>query len=219
MNERVYLSNISPLWPFKRQEEMLAAAFPVWPKGVTVFRDELDARDRRGHATAVLASRASMLRPASRKAGAERITVASLAVLAWSAEDMLECLTLALARGATVRVLDAELSINPTPDAAILHEAAKAFREARTRQVSIVRGKIGGMASADLRKAEAKAKAMTIEAEWRLSSEDYPTADLLAKAGISRNTAILYLGKRHAAQAAHQASLKRKAARAAKEQG
>ena len=224
MSERAYLSNLSPLWPAARQEALLLEAFPAWPKGVTVFRDDIDARDRRGHSTELLVKRSEMLRGTTRKGHTERITLASLAVLAWSAEDMLECLTLALSRGATVRVLDVGLSIPPTPDAVILHEAAKAFRTSRTRGVVMDRGKAGGMASAAQRIAEAKAKAETIRAEWALPSDDYPTLDLLAKAGISRNTARLYLGKRDVAQREHQAALKRretnatkKAARAAKE--
>ena len=217
MSERAYLSNLSPLWPAARQEALLREAFPAWPKGVTVFRDDIDARDRRGHSTELLVKRSEMLRGTTRKGHTERITLASLAVLAWSAEDMLECLTLALSRGAIVRVLDAGIEIPPTPDAAVLHRAAQAFRRARARGVVMERGKAGGMASATQRVAEAKAKAELIRAEWALPSEDYPTLDLLTKAGISRNTARLYLGKRDVAQRNHQASLKRKAARAATE--
>lgn len=216
MNERSYTSNISPLWPIKRQEALLKEAFPGWPRGVTTFHDEIEARDRRGHSPALLGKRTEMLRPTTRKGSTERITVASLAVLAWSAEDMLECLTLALARGATVRVLDAGLEIPPTTDAPVLHQAAVAFREARTRGVVMERGKAGGEASGAAKRDAAKAKAELLRPYWCLPSEDYPTDPLLKRFGLSRNTAKLYLGPRDAAQRNHQAALKRKTKRAEK---
>jgi hypothetical protein len=225
MSERAYLSNISRLWSINKQEALLRVAFPGWPNGVTVFRDDLQERDRRGRHPVALEARSAMLRSSTRRVEAERITVASLAVLAWTAEDMMECLTLALARGAAVRVLDADLLIAPSEDAAVLHRAAVAFREAREKQIAVERGHAGGRISADKKAAEARAKVETIRARWALPSADYPTSVLLAEAGISRNTAIHYLEKRSVVQALHQSALKRKAtndrkkaAQAAKEQ-
>jgi hypothetical protein len=53
-----------------------------------------------------------------------------------------------------------------------------------------------GEISAKLRVDASMAKAETIRAEWSQPIEEYPTAELLARAGISRNTAKLYLGHR-----------------------
>jgi hypothetical protein len=151
-----------------------------------------------------------MLRPTGRKGSDEAIYVASLAVLAWTAEDMMEALTQAMARGATVHVLDAGLIITPKSDAATLHGAAKAFADGRRRRAAAEAGKTGGEISAQRRANMAKAAAESIRREWSLPSKEYPTLDLLRAAGISRNTAILYLGKRKVAQNLYQAGQKRK---------
>jgi hypothetical protein len=47
----------------------------------------------------------------------------------------------------------------------------------------------------------------------RLPSEEYPTLALLARAGLSRNTAKLYLGSRSEAQRIHEAARKRRVKR------
>ena len=197
---RAYLSNISPAWTIDRQEVVL-------PPGAQQFRDVLDARDRYAHQPDRLTQRAAMLRPTRRHGG--EIVVASLAVLAWTAEDLMACLTLAMQRGASVRVLDADLTIAPDSGPDVLHQAAQAFAASRKRDQAAARGERGGAVSAAARVAKATNKAETIRAEWALPSEDYPTLALLGKAAISRNTAKLYLGPRSAAQRIHQAKTKR----------
>lgn len=210
MNKRAYLSNISPLWPISRQEELIDACGPV-----EVFQDILSPKERKGHGICTLKQRQAMLRPSCRDAG-EIIYVAALAVLAWSAEDLLVCLTLANARGAIVEVLDCDLSIPPGAGSDVLHEAVKAFAASRQRDAAYVRGKRGGETSGAQRAAQARAKAETVRAEWALPSDLYRTVDLLVTAGLSRNTIKLYLGPRDVAQKTHQASLKRAATKRAK---
>lgn len=200
---KAYISNISPLWPVERQEAML-------PDGVVVFRDVLTPKERQAHRTAALVQRAEMLRPSTRRNG-EEIYIASLAVLDWTAEGMMEALTAAMARGATVRVLDAGLSIGPTARVTTLYVAAVAFAAARKRSQEVDRGRAGGEASARKRSEASKARALTIKAEWGMPEP--PTAILLARAGLSYNTAKLHLGPRPAAQRAYQAAQKRKAKR------
>lgn len=195
---RAYLSNISPLWPVERQEAML-------PPGAQQFRDILDARDRYAHQPDRLEQRAAMLRPTRRKGG--EIVVASLAVLDWTAEGLMSCLTLIMQRGATLRVLDVGLTIAPDSGPAVLHQAAQAFAASRKRDAATERGGRGGAVSAAKRAADTKAKAETIRDDWK--RDEFRTQDLLERAGVSRNSAILYLGKRSAAQRIHQASLKR----------
>lgn len=210
MTSRAYISNLSPAWPISRQEALLAAAIPGWPAGVRVFRDVLEAKARQGHSTALLVERGKLLRLSSRGAG-ETILIAALPVFAWGADDLLSCITAAAARNATLRVLDVGLTILPTSTAADLHTALTAFATSRRRALEQGRASIGGQVSAAKRSGDAKAAAETIRAQWALPSDDYPTLALLDKAGISRNTAKLYLGKRSDAQRIHQAGLKRAA--------
>jgi hypothetical protein len=135
--------------------------------------------------------------------------VASLAVLAWTLADLLECLTLAQSRGSTVHVLDTGLVLTPDSGPSALHQATKDFATGRKSSIAMAGGEVSGR----LRAEAARAKAMTIEAEWKLPSEEYPTLALLAKAGISRNTANLYLGKRPYVQRIHEATRKRRVRR------
>jgi hypothetical protein len=135
--------------------------------------------------------------------------VATLAVFAWSVEEMLECLTLVASRHSTLIVLDAGLRITSKADAAILHKAVQAFSAGRRSRSGSEAGLTGGEISAKRRSAAARAAAETIRHEWSLPSVDFPTAHLIARAGISLNTAKQYLGARPAAQKFHKASLKR----------
>ena len=201
---KAYISNISPAWPVERQEAMIAAAAPTAP----IFRDILDARDRRAHQPDRLVQRAMLLRPTRRRGGV--FLAASPAVVDWTAEGLLTCVTEALARGASVRFLDTGLTIEATSGPAVLHQAVLAFAASRKRDAEVLRGKSGGKISGARRGADAKAKAETIRAEWRLPSEDHQTQALLDRAGISRNTAKKYLDKRSVAQRVYQASLKRR---------
>lgn len=195
----------------------MRAHMPGWPKGCTVYRDDLDEDQRRAHQIASLCRRARMLKAQSFKRP-ETILVASLAVLAWTADDMLACLTAAVARGAAVVALDAGLTIDATTPAAALSEAVAAFAEGRRKQQAVRRGEMGGKRSGDAREAEAKARAMLIKDRWCLPTRDYPTQDLLAEIGMSINTARKHLGSRPAVQRAYQAARKRAAKRAAKKE-
>jgi hypothetical protein len=209
MTSTAYLSNISPFWPFDRQEKALAAGLPGWPKGVRISRDDLDVRARRAHSAEALIARAAMLRASSRADGGE-IYVATLAVLDWSVEGMLKCLTLAASRRSTVIALDAALRIDASAGAAKLHLAVTAFASARQRSAASEAGMLGGEISAKRRSDAAKVAAETIKAEWSMPSDEFPTLALLARAGISRNTANQYLGHRPVAQRIFQAALRRK---------
>lgn len=213
MSTRAYLSNIHPRWPYDRQERALSVGVPGWPKGVAIYRDELTPSQRKRHMVGDLEGRIALLRQTTRgRKGAEGIYLASLAVLAWTLPDMLECLTLAQSRGSTVHVLDTGLVLPPDAGPAALHQATRDFATGRKSST----GMVGGEISARLRSEAARAKAETIRAEWELPSEDYPTLTLLARAGISRNTAKLYLGSRAEAQRVHEAARKRRVRRESK---
>ena len=205
MSKRAYTSNLHPRWPLKRQEAALEAGVPGWPLDVARYRDELTARQRRRHVTDDLAGRTELFRPTTRQRG-EDIYIASLAVLAWSLGDLMGCLTLAQTRGATVHVLDTGLVLAPGAGPEALHRATQDFDAGRRSSI----GMLAGQVSAANRVEAARAKAETIRAEWKLPSENYPTTGLLERAGISRNTAKLYLGMRSLRQREHQASMKRR---------
>jgi len=206
MSTRAYLSNIHPRWPYDRQERALSVGVPGWPKGVAVYRDELTLSQRKRHMVGDLEGRIALLRQTTRgRKGAEDIYLASLAVLAWTLPDLLECLTLAQSRGSTVHVLDTGLILPPDAGPGALHQATKDFATGRKSSI----GMVGGEISARLRSEAARAKAEAMKPFWCLPSEEYPTIPLLKRFGLSRNTANLYLGKRPEAQRIHEAARKR----------
>lgn len=209
MKPRIYLSNISPLWPRERQAALLKEAVPGFPAAADVFEDTLDARARRAHRVDSLACRASILRPTARRGQSGEIIIASLAVFAWSSGELLQCLTAAAARGATIRALDANLSIGPTAGPAVLQQALAAFEAARMRQKEFEQGRAGATASKHKREARAREAAEGIRTAW--GRRDEKTEALLARANLSLNTAKRYLGGRPVAQKAQQAADKRKA--------
>lgn len=209
MTPRAYLSNIAPAWTFSRQEDALRVAIPSYPSGANVYRDSLDPTERRGHAVASLLQRASLLRSTTRKVDSP-IYVASLAVLAWTIEDMLDCITRIAARGAELHVLDAGLQIGVGADVHALRQAVEAFTVGRKARAAGEAGLLGGEVSGKRRREQAKQAAETIRNVWCLPTSDYPTAELLKTAGISLNTAKLHLGPRPDAQRAHQAAIKRR---------
>ena len=211
MSIKVYLSNISPLWPIERQEAALCDVLT----GATVFREILPTRDRRAHRPAALIKRNEMLRVTRRPAG-ETIYLASLAVLAWSADDLAQCLAAAMARNATVVALDIGLTIPPMPGAEVLHQAILAFAESRRKSDAIRDGKAGAAVSASVRSAKADAAIERIKARWPLPSDAWSTADLVAEAGVSRNTVQARLGTRPAAQKKHLAAIMRRSKKEAK---
>lgn len=205
---RFFLSNISPVWPIERQEALLGPP----PPGAVVFRDILDRRDRQSHQPDRLVQRALMLRPTRRKGGV--FTLAAWPVLAWTTEDMLACLTLIMERGASLRVLASDMTIEPGSGPAVLLEAMQAFTASRKRDAAVARGMTGGAVSGATRSAEKEATAKRMEPFWRLPNEPpNETEALLKRFEISRNTAKKYLGKRSDAQRVYQSTMKGKATR------
>jgi hypothetical protein len=196
MINRTYTSNLSPRWPFDKQEALLRT-LDGWPKGYAALRDDLDVRARRAHKAASLVGRASLLRP-SRRSDGETIYVASLAVLAWSVGDLLAVLTAAGMRGAAVVALDVGLTIPPSDASAVLHQAMQAFELSRKADAALKAGEAGSKVSVERRTDAARAKCETIRREWRAHPSEPPTSDLLAKAGVSRNTVKKYVGDRPA---------------------
>lgn len=201
---RAYLSNISPHWPFPKQEAALAA---VVPNGSPTYRDTLSIARRKAHVAADLTQRTAMLRRTTRQADNETIYVASLAVLAWTADDLTGVLAAAAERHATVVVLDAGLSIPPDAPMAVVHQALQEFARGRRRAYTELGRHAGGIISSQRRAERAKAGCERIADRWRLPTQDYPTPDLLREADVSRNTANQYLGRRPDAQKKHRNAL------------
>jgi hypothetical protein len=196
---KFYLSNIRPAWPFERQEALLDAKAPGWRSGA-VYRDALSARKRQGHGAADLKQRETMLRPTRRPAG-EDVIVPALPVLDWSVRGLLAVLTALSERGSTLKSLDCGTIVPPNDVGAAA--AAVAEFERACRRIGDPR-QSGGIVSGERRAARAKAACEALSPYWRLPSADYPTASLLKKYGVSRPTAIAYLGPRGEAQRAYQ---------------
>lgn len=203
------------MWPIPSQEALLSAALEGYPRGVVVWLDKLDPGERRGHRISLLIERENMLRPSARRTGPD-IYMASLAVFAWTADDMLEQLTFAMKRHATIHALDAGLVIPPNAGADILHQAVIEFAKGRKSRLGLSAGRVGGKISAERRSAAAKTAAESVRAEWRLPSEAYPTIELIEKSGVSLNTLKTYLGRRSDAQRDYLAAEKRREKREAK---
>jgi hypothetical protein len=215
MLAKVYMSNVSPLWPIERQEQIIAPALAA--RGITErkdFVDELLANQRRAHHDKDLAEREQMLRPSTRKDGG-LIVLASLAPFAWSVEGMLGGLMRAAENKATVWVIDADITLKPKADPKAWAKATEAFHQARKRAQAEERGKAGGLASAAKRSKREAAE--SIREAWALSEGEpgYEKTDaLLERIGIKNySTAVGYIGHRPIQQAARQAALKRKAKR------
>lgn len=215
MQVRAYLSNVmTRVWPLERQEAVLAAGVPGWPD-VSIYRDRLSRGALKAHSPAALTERANLLRKTSRRTG-ETIYLASLAVLAWSAEDFMACLEAAQARNAAVVALDTERRIEPTAGARELREALSEFLAARRRDQTGNARKAAASVTAEKRKADSEARCALIRDDW--GNPETATADLLLRAGTKRGrrmvpmayrTAALYLGKRPLVLARQEATRKR----------
>jgi hypothetical protein len=189
-----------------------------------VFRDELDSKARQGRHAAMLARRSIMLRDTHRPIP-EDVYVAALPVLDWTIKGLSACMKLLAARQATLHVLDAGLKIPPSNDAELMYHVVEAFEAGRRRTKDYPAGSIGGKASAEARSARAREACERMRPEWE--RRDVDTSTLLAKYGVSRNTAKLYLGRRPEAQRSFDArmaqgeqarkqAVKRRAAKAVK---
>ena len=199
---RSYLSDLHAAWPIPRQEALLDAGAPGW-RAASVYRDTVTKGQRKARSVAALTQRATLLRPTRRQA-ADDVYVAAWPVLAWTAADLLTVLAALSTRGATLIVLDTGTKVLPTARAAELAEVCQEFERACRRVGDY--GKSGGIVSGERRAAAAKAGCERIKERWGLPSADYPTRALLDEAGVSRPTAIAYLGRREDAQRAHQKS-------------
>lgn len=211
MADRVYISTISAAWTVQRQRELLADVLPK--AGAAVYEEAISQTARKLHRGADLKERADMLKPTSRRTP-ETIHVASLSVLAWDAADLVSALAAAAARNATVRAHDVGLDIAPDAATERVHEAVQAFtRTRRDAQTSI--GRAGGWkVAAANREAATAAKIALIKDDWPLRT--FRTPELLARAGTTYPTVVAVLGKRPAAQAAHDKKLARQARKDAK---
>lgn len=198
---KVYISNLSPLWPIKRQEAILDDV-----EG-TRFCDELDSSERRGFRINGLPSRDMMLRKSTRSED-QVIQVASIAVLARNSEDLMIALTQAAERNAVVRDLSARVDIKPNAKAKDLKAVAALFADSRKRAAEKVRGQTGGQKSGAIKAAQAKAVALKYENDWR--NHEKTNKDLAKESGVSVNTLKLYLGRRKEARARYMAAMKRK---------
>lgn len=198
---KAYISNLSPVWPVERQEEVLADI------QATRYVDELQPAERRGHRIAGLPERGQMLRKTSRHAD-QIIHVASLASFARNAEDLMIAISLASEINATIRDLSADITIKPNAKAKELKRAAEVFAEGRKRAAEVERGKAGGTKSGGVRARMAKEAALKFESDWL--EYDKTNKQISKESGLSVNTLKLYLGRRVEARARHQAMLKRR---------
>lgn len=200
---RTYLSNISPLWPVKRQREMLASL----GNDTIEFCDELHPDERRGYRVDGLFQRTQMLRPTTRN-GAMTIAVASLGVLARNAEDLLAVIGLAAERGATIRDVNADFEIKPNAKMRDMKRATEEFAKSRVKERAADRGKFGGQKSGAVRAAMAKEVSLKFENDWCAS--DKTNKQIVKESGLSVNTLKLYLGRRADAKRRWAARTKRK---------
>lgn len=199
MLQKVYMSNISPHWTEPKQQATLAS---VLIGEHSLYTDTLPPAMRMGRDPASLAERASMLRPTA-KARGEIINVASLAVLAWSPQDLTRVFSAAAERGATVLAHDINLAIPPNAEMSIVHTALEELARSRRRAQTELGRFAGGKISGHLRGEASRVACDKIAARWALPTKEYPTDDLLAEAGVSRNTATKYLDRRPEAQRKH----------------
>jgi hypothetical protein len=206
---KAYLSNASKVWPIRRQEELMRAAVPGWPKGCDVSRDILDSQQLMAHRPESLRQLNRLLKPSSFQRP-DTILVAAFPVLGWTADDLVKRLAAAAARGFTVRALDIGMEIGPDANAAALQRAMEAFEVARQRVRDAKRGQTGGRLSGERRRAAAAEKVQPYAKLWRDPKETRTDAEIAALAGVSVNTVKAHLGPRYN-------RVKIKAARAAKE--
>lgn len=165
----------------------------------TVHRDTVGKTERRAHRPASLVERGLMLSAASESPGIT-LSVASLAVLAWSPEDFAAVAQAVVGQGGTITAVLDGVTIDGkmSTDRALVHWIA-----ARSRSRIEGAAKRGAANSARVRKAATDAGITLIASRWPLPSSEWSTAALLAEAGVSRNTANDRLGGRETAQRLH----------------
>jgi hypothetical protein len=180
---------------------------------VSIYKDEkISAVRRQAQDPTALVQRENLLHLTSPTGDSEVIYVASLAVLAWSADDFMACLAAAAARGATIVALDSRRRIEPGARAPELAEAVREFIASK-RRPQVGGWLIGAAASVASRNRDIEARLMLIADDW--PRDDPPTPELLLRAGKVRagmqkatpmayQTAAKHLGKRPEARRKHQ---------------
>lgn len=211
--DRVYLSEISRWWTIERQTEVLSAAIDGWPKSVQVYTDLVHEKDRRSRCADLLTARQDALRPTGRPTQPS-LYVASLAVLAWTEDDLINVVSGIIERGWMLFSVDDHHSFgSPSPAQTVRFVAERAsliWKGARIKSRLEGAAKRGGAVSARVRGDRVSAGVEKIKDRWPLPSSEWSTAALLAEAGVSRNGVNARLGGREKAQIRYQAALKRK---------
>lgn len=187
------MSNISPIWPFPRQERELADVLP----GAKVVKDVLTGGQRMGRDHAAMTGLDCLTRASSRKDKTEETWVATPAVIHWTPDGLLKVVGLFQARGGVLHVAKPPLAIGPKASTAELQALVAAFDDAKKKTQAVARGKSGGRISGDKRWDEAEAKILPIKERWQVGDQrEHKTAALEAEAGVARNTIIEHIGYR-----------------------
>jgi hypothetical protein len=180
-----------PLRDIAYQDNLLSAVVPGWPDDVHIYYN---------------ADRDIMFRP-SRRRGTDDIFTASIALLGDTEKEIREVVSLANAKRAQIRDVEAGEIWGPCIAAS---RFVKAWREARKRGAYMR----GAIKSAQTKKAATAAKLESIRHE--LESTDIPTAVLLARVGVSRNSIKNHFGLcREEMRRKYEITQKRKARREA----
>jgi DNA invertase Pin-like site-specific DNA recombinase len=207
MATKVYRSNLFAWWTPDRQDATLDKYKPGWREHKVFSDDGLTACELRGNYQDKLTERAVMLRPSTRKTS-DIVLVASLAVLARTEDDMRQLAKDLAAQSAVIESVEDVTTYNPKQTDKLI----AAWKRARTKSRLEGAAKRGGQKSASIRKAASLEGAKRIWDRWKLPTNEHRTAELLAEAGISRNTMNAHYGcTREVAQRRQQALLKRKA--------
>lgn len=182
-------------WPVERQRQALSEAGFDGP----IYEDVLTRAHLRGRNVMALPQRAEMLRPTSRLTS-EVILVANIRVLALNPVDLIAALAAAVARHATVHVLDTGLKIGPDTGAAEIAVATAAWDRAR-RNDQTRDGRAKGNAAAVERAEKRRQTALAIARPlWGLPSDDMSVEAIAERAGVSVGTLYTHLGRRTPAQ-------------------
>lgn len=179
--KKVYISNISRVWPVAVQEKLIAAKVAEWPN-VSTYRDDLSAAKRQGQSKDAMTQRAYVLRLSTPRP--EVIMFASWPVLAWDIRDLSECWKAAKARGASLMALDTGFVLAPDAGADELAAVVADFLAKKKSADAGSGRKIGAAASVKARSEDIKRRIALIEDDWPKPWP--PTKELLDRAGRER---------------------------------
>lgn len=196
---RCYVRNGVWGWSIEDQEKALSAADVLDPG--QLYRDVLpEARAKKPSVVRPewLEERARLLRPTGRKGG-EMIYVATWTAFAVSEGDLIEALTDAWERDATITALDSGVSISGSSSdraiVAVLHDWRRAKEAARTKPGRA----LGWQAAAAKKNAETDRKLVAARPLWRSRKPDRPSvADIAELSGLSPKTLYNRLHERPA---------------------